>query len=71
MSRFKKVLNSWLSYNGIDVKLKVNNKGDSDTPRIAMSVLCARARNCVSLPKKKMCWLKGPEFMEKPSYTTL
>jgi len=35
LSRFKKVLNSWLSYNGVDVKLKVNIRGESDTPRIA------------------------------------
>jgi hypothetical protein len=35
LSRFKKVLNSWLSYNGINVKLKVNIRGESDTPRIA------------------------------------
>jgi hypothetical protein len=34
-SRFKKVLNSWLSCNGINVKLKVNIRGESDTPRIA------------------------------------
>lgn len=35
LSRFKKVLNSWLSYNGINVRLKVNIKGESDTPTIA------------------------------------
>jgi hypothetical protein len=35
LSRFKKVLNSWLSYNGVNVKLKVNIYGESDTPRIA------------------------------------
>jgi hypothetical protein len=35
LSRFKKVLNSWLSYNGVNVKLKVNIRGESDTPRIA------------------------------------
>jgi hypothetical protein len=35
LSRFKKVLNSWLSYNGINVKLRVNIRGESDTPRIA------------------------------------
>jgi hypothetical protein len=35
LSRFKRVLNSWLSYNGINVKLKVNIRGESDTPRIA------------------------------------
>ncbi|MEM3871492.1 MAG: hypothetical protein QXE05_02925 [Nitrososphaeria archaeon] len=27
LSRFKKVLNSWPSYNGINVKLKVNIRG--------------------------------------------
>jgi len=35
LSRFKKVLNSWFSYNGVNVKLKVNIRGESDTPRIA------------------------------------
>jgi hypothetical protein len=35
LSRFKKVLNSWLSYNGVNVKLKVNIRGESDTPWIA------------------------------------
>jgi len=35
LSRFKKVLNSWLSYNGVNVKLKVNIRGESDAPRIA------------------------------------
>jgi len=35
LSRFKKVLNSWLFYNGVNVKLKVNIRGESDTPRIA------------------------------------
>ncbi|MBS7611500.1 site-specific integrase [Candidatus Bathyarchaeota archaeon] len=35
LSRFKKVLNSWLAYNGVNVKLKVNIRGESDTPRIA------------------------------------
>ena len=35
LSRFKKVLNSWLVYNGVNVKLKVNIRGESDTPRIA------------------------------------
>ncbi|MEM3765492.1 MAG: site-specific integrase [Candidatus Bathyarchaeia archaeon] len=35
LSRFKKVLNSWLSYNGVNVKLKVNIRGESDTPTIA------------------------------------
>jgi hypothetical protein len=35
LARFKKVLNSWLSYNGVNVKLKVNIRGESDAPRIA------------------------------------
>lgn len=29
------VLNSWLAYNSVNVKLKVNIKGELDTPRIA------------------------------------
>jgi integrase len=33
--RFKKVLFSWLSYNGVEIKLKVNIKGVSDSPTIA------------------------------------
>ncbi|MDV3277590.1 MAG: hypothetical protein LYZ69_03885 [Nitrososphaerales archaeon] len=33
--RFKKVILSWLSYNNLDVKLKVNIKGKSETPTIA------------------------------------
>jgi len=33
--RFKKVLNSWLTYNGVNTKLKVNIKGESDAPTIA------------------------------------
>jgi hypothetical protein len=33
--RFKKVIISWLSHNNIDVKLKVNIRGESDTPTIA------------------------------------
>ncbi|MEE9458210.1 MAG: site-specific integrase [Candidatus Bathyarchaeia archaeon] len=33
--RFKKVVTSWLSYNGINVKLKVNIVGEYDTPTIA------------------------------------
>ena len=33
--RFKKVVFSWLSYNSLDVKLKVNIKGKSETPTIA------------------------------------
>ncbi|MEM3165619.1 MAG: hypothetical protein QXM67_00715 [Candidatus Methanomethylicia archaeon] len=35
IARFKKVLNSWLAFNGINVKLKVNVKGESDAPTIA------------------------------------
>ena len=35
LSRFKRVLNSWLAYNGVNVKLKVNIRGESDTSRIA------------------------------------
>lgn len=34
IARFKKVLHSWLSYNGLNVKLKVNIKGEYDTPTI-------------------------------------
>lgn len=33
--RFKKVILSWLTYNNLDVKLKVNIKGKSETPTIA------------------------------------
>ena len=33
--RFKKVLRSWLAFNGLDVKLKVNIAGEYDTPTIA------------------------------------
>ena len=33
--RFKKVIFSWLSYNNLEVKLKVNIKGKSKTPTIA------------------------------------
>lgn len=33
--RFKKVIFSWLSYNNLDIKLKVNIKGKSETPTIA------------------------------------
>ena len=32
--RFKKVLRSWLAFNGLDVKLKVNIAGEYDTPTI-------------------------------------
>ena len=35
IARFKKVLHSWLSYNGLNVKLKVNIAGEYDTPMIA------------------------------------
>lgn len=35
VERFKKVVLSWTSYNNLDVKLKVNIKGSSDTPTIA------------------------------------
>ena len=35
IQRFKKVILSWLAYNNIEVKLKVNIKGRSETPTIA------------------------------------
>jgi len=35
ITRFKKTLNSWLAYNGVNVKLKVNVRGESDAPTIA------------------------------------
>ena len=35
VERFKKVILSWTSYNNLEVKLKVNIKGASDTPTIA------------------------------------
>jgi hypothetical protein len=35
IERFKKVVLSWTSYNNLEVKLKVNIKGSSDTPTIA------------------------------------
>jgi site-specific recombinase XerD len=35
IERFKKVILSWLSYNNLDVKLKVNIRGKSETPTIA------------------------------------
>lgn len=35
IARFKKVMSSWLAYNDIDVKLKVNIAGEYDTPTIA------------------------------------
>jgi len=34
IERFKKVLMSWLLYNGVNVKLKVNIRSSSDTPTI-------------------------------------
>jgi len=35
LSRFKKVLHSWLAYNGLNVRLKVNIVGEYDTPTLA------------------------------------
>ncbi|MDG6939007.1 MAG: hypothetical protein JRN39_01200 [Nitrososphaerota archaeon] len=35
VERFKKVVLSWTAYNNLQVKLKVNVKGSSDTPTIA------------------------------------
>jgi len=35
IARFKKVLHSWLSYNGINTRLKVNIIGEHETPTIA------------------------------------
>jgi site-specific recombinase XerC len=35
IARFKKVLHSWLSYNGLNVKLRVNIAREYDTPTIA------------------------------------
>lgn len=35
IERFKKVILSWASYNNLDVKVKVNIRGASDTPTIA------------------------------------
>ena len=35
ISRFKKILLSWLAHNNLSVKLKVNIAGESDTPTIA------------------------------------
>jgi hypothetical protein len=34
ITRYKKVLISWLAYNGVQVKLKVNIKGAGDTPTL-------------------------------------
>jgi hypothetical protein len=33
IARFKKTLNSWLAYNGVNVKLKVNVRGESPAKR--------------------------------------
>jgi len=35
IARFKKVLHSWLAYNGVSVRLKVNIAGEYDTPTLA------------------------------------
>jgi len=35
IARFKKVLHSWLAYNGVAIRLKVNIAGEYDTPTIA------------------------------------
>ncbi len=35
IARFKRVLHSWLSYNGLNVRLKVNIRGEHGSPRIA------------------------------------
>jgi site-specific recombinase XerC len=35
INRYKKVIASWLNYSGIQIKLKVNIKGVSDTPTLA------------------------------------
>ena len=35
IARFKKVVHSWLAYNGVNVRLKVNIAGEYDTPTIA------------------------------------
>ena len=35
IARFKKVIRSWLSFNGLDVKLKINIAREYETPRIA------------------------------------
>lgn len=34
IARFKKVILSWLSFNGINLRLKVNIKGENESPRI-------------------------------------
>lgn len=34
IARFKKILHSWLSYNGLSIKLKVNIVGEYDTPTL-------------------------------------
>ncbi|MEM2212831.1 MAG: hypothetical protein QXG61_05675 [Candidatus Nezhaarchaeales archaeon] len=35
IARFKKTLHSWFSYNGLDVRLRVNVRGEHETPTIA------------------------------------
>jgi len=35
IARSKKTLHSWFSYNGLDVRLKVNVRGEHETPTIA------------------------------------
>jgi site-specific recombinase XerC len=35
LARFRKVLHSWLAYNGLNVRLKVNIAGEYDTPTLA------------------------------------
>jgi hypothetical protein len=35
IARFKKTLHSWFSYNGLNVRLKVNVRGEHETPTIA------------------------------------
>jgi site-specific recombinase XerC len=35
LTRYKKVLRSWFSYNGLEVKLNINIAGERDTPTIA------------------------------------
>jgi len=35
IARFKKTLHSWFSYNGLNIRLKVNVRGEHETPTIA------------------------------------
>lgn len=35
IARFKKVLNSWSAFNGLNIKLKVNIRGELEAPTIA------------------------------------